>query len=298
MQSVATSVRRPNVVEALVVALRPRQWTKNVLVAAAPLAAGRLTDSQILMDTAMAVVCFCAAASAVYLFNDVQDVEADRAHPLKQARPIAAGWLSARAALVCAGVLATWSLSLGFLVHRDLGIVLGAYLFLQVAYAISLKHEPVLDIAIVASGFLLRAVAGGLATDLPLSQWFLLVASFGSLFMVAGKRYSELKTIGSEALTRKSLVRYTESYLRFVWSIAAGVTITAYSLWAFNEGPETGISWQAISIAPFVLGLLRYAVDIDAGKAGEPEDIVLRDRLLQVIGVLWLGCICLGVFGA
>ena len=160
-------------------------------------------------------------------------------------------------------------------------MLLVVYVVVMVLYSLWLKHEPVLDLALVAGGFLMRAVAGGLAADIPISDWFLLVAGFGSLFIVAGKRYSELHTLGSEAGTRRSLVRYTDTYLRFVWSIAAAVTITAYCLWAFENASADGVPWHTLSILPFVVGLMRYAVDIDAGLAAEPEDIVWRDRVLQ-----------------
>jgi decaprenyl-phosphate phosphoribosyltransferase len=166
-----------------------------------------------------------------------------------------------------------------------------------VLYSCWLKHEPVLDLTMVTGGFLMRAVAGGLAAGLPISDWFLLVAGFGSLFIVSGKRYSELHTLGSEAGTRRSLVRYTDSYLRFVWSIAAAATITAYCLWAFENSGESDVPWHTLSIVPFVVGLLRYAVDIDAGEAAEPEDIVWGDRLLQAVGVVWLVLLTLGVVG-
>jgi decaprenyl-phosphate phosphoribosyltransferase len=144
----------------------------------------------------------------------------------------------------------------------------------------------------------MRAVSGGLAASLPLSDFFLMVAGFGSLFMVAGKRYSELHTLGSEAGTRRSLIRYTDTYLRFVWSIAATSTALAYCLWAFEQSRGAGVPWQSISIVPFVLGLLRYAVDIDAGEAAEPEDIILGDRGLQAIGLVWFVLVVLGVLGA
>ncbi len=157
-----------------------------------------------------------------------------------------------------------------------------------------------IDLAVVSSGFLLRAVAGGVATAIPLSQWFLLVASFGSLFMVAGKRYSELKSLGVDAGTRKSLERYSQSYLRFVWMLAAGTVLVSYSLWAFENRGDAwlGVPWTALSIAPFTLALLQYALEIDAGQAGEPEDIVLGDRILQALGVLWLILIAIAVFGS
>jgi len=114
--------------------------------------------------------------------------------------------------------------------------------------------------------------------------------------MVAGKRYSELHTLGSEAGTRRSLIRYTDTYLRFVWGIAATSTALSYCLWAFEQ-PTSGVPWQSISIVPFVLGLLRYAVDIDAGQAAEPEDIILGDRGLQAIGAAWILLVSLGVLG-
>jgi decaprenyl-phosphate phosphoribosyltransferase len=286
---------RASRVPALVRATRPRQWTKNGLVVLAPLAAGQLLED--LPSVVAAFVVFTLAASGVYLVNDVLDAEADRQHPVKRERPIASGALSPRTAVAVAVVLELLSLALAALVDLDLLATMVVYLVLQLAYAVRLKHEPVVDIAIVSSGFLLRAIAGGVATDVPLSQWFLLVAAFGSLFMVAGKRYSELTTLGTGPGTRRSLEAYSVSYLRFVWSLAAAVTVTSYSLWAFELVPTGHVNWQAISVAPFVLGVLRYAVDVDRGLAGEPEDAIARDRVLQVVGVVWTVVFVLGVYG-
>jgi decaprenyl-phosphate phosphoribosyltransferase len=179
--------------------------------------------------------------------------------------------------------------------HWQLGLLVAGYGALHVAYSLWLKHEPVLDLAVVTTGFVMRAVAGGLAASLPISDWFLLVTGFGSLFVVAGKRYSELHVLGSESGTRRSLVRYTSTYLRFVWSIAASVTLVGYSLWAFEHSAQSGMSWEAISIFPFAVAMLRYAVDIDAGMAAEPEDILWADHGLQLVGLLWLALVCLGV---
>jgi decaprenyl-phosphate phosphoribosyltransferase len=282
----------------LVRATRPRQWVKNLLVAAAPLAAGELGDRDVLVATLLALVSFCLAASAVYLVNDTADREVDRLHPTKRLRPIASGALPVQVALTAAGLLAVAAVLVGWLADPGLAALVAAYMVLQVLYAVWLKHEPVLDISVVAAGFLMRAVAGGIAADLLLSQWFLLVSGFGSLFIVAGKRYSELHTLGSESGTRRSLVRYTDTYLRFVWSTAAGATVISYSLWAFEQAPDSGVPWHTISIAPFLMGLLRYAVDVDAGTASEPEDIVFRDRVLQVIGLVWLVTVCIGVLSA
>ncbi len=281
---------------ALVRTMRPRQWTKNVLVVAAALSAGVLGDGNNIAIIIGTFVAFTLAASAVYLFNDARDVEDDRKHPRKKLRPVAAGEVSVRTAVMSSIVVTAAGLGLGFAIDRDLGITLSVYIVIQVAYALWLKEQPVIDLAIVSAGFLLRAIAGGVAIDVPLSQWFLLVASFGSLFMVAGKRYSELRSLGNETGTRRTLEEYSVSYLRFVWTLAATVTITAYSLWAFEIKNETGVDWQAISIAPFVLGMLRYSVDIDRGLAGEPEEAVLRDRVLQLIAVCWLAIFAIGVY--
>lgn len=281
---------------ALVRAARPRQWSKNLLVLAAPLAAGVIDDGSVLRIVAMAFIAFTFASAAVYLLNDVIDVDADRLHPRKRSRPIAAGEIGARTALIASAALAAASLVLGYVTDTELGATLTVYLVLQIAYARWLKQQAVIDLAIVASGFLLRAIAGGVATDVPLSQWFLLVASFGSLFMVAGKRYSELRSVGSDAGTRATLLQYSESYLRFVWSLAAAVAVTAYSLWAFEISSGDGVNWQAISIAPFVLGLMRYAVDIDRGLAGEPEEAVLRDPVLLGLAGAWVLVFAIGVY--
>ena len=278
--------------------MRPKQWTKNLLVVAAPLAAGDLSDPGVLGPTVLAFISFCAASSAIYLVNDCADVEADRLHPRKQFRPIAAGELSIRAAILVAALLFAISIAVAFAARPEFVVLLLVYIAVMVLYSLWLKHEPVLDLALVAGGFLMRAVAGGLAADILISDWFLLVSGFGSLFIVVGKRYSELHTLGSEAGTRRSLVRYTDTYLRFVWSIAAAVTITAYCLWAFENATEDGIPWHTLSIIPFVVGLMRYAVDIDKGLAAEPEDIVWRDRVLQGIGAVWIVVLALGVLSA
>jgi decaprenyl-phosphate phosphoribosyltransferase len=278
--------------------MRPRQWVKNLLVLAAPLAAGRLFEPAVIKTAALGFVAFCLVSALVYLVNDVRDVEEDRQHPTKRFRPIASGELKPTTALVLAAVVGVCGLALGFLVSVPLGITLVVYVALQLIYSAYLKHVPVVDLAMVASAYLLRAIAGGVATGIPLSQWFLLVAAFGSFFMVSGKRYSEMKSLGSEAGTRRSLTRYSESYLRFAWMMAAVMVLISYSLWAFQNpgGGALGVPWTAISIAPFTLALLQYALEVDAGTAGEPEEVVLNDRVLQGLGLVWLAVISIAVF--
>jgi decaprenyl-phosphate phosphoribosyltransferase len=278
--------------------MRPRQWVKNLLVLAAPLAAGRLFEPAVIKTAALGFVSFCLVSALVYLVNDVRDVEEDRQHPTKRFRPIASGELKPTTALVLAAVVGVCGLALGFFVSVPLGITLVVYVALQLLYSAYLKHIPVVDLAMVASAYLLRAIAGGVATGIPLSQWFLLVAAFGSFFMVSGKRYSEMKSLGSEAGTRRSLTRYSESYLRFSWMMAAVMVLISYSLWAFQNpgGGALGVPWTAISIAPFTLALLQYALEVDAGTAGEPEEVVLNDRVLQGLGLVWLAVISIAVF--
>jgi decaprenyl-phosphate phosphoribosyltransferase len=268
-------------------------------VATAPLAAGKLFASGVLVHVGLAFVAFSLVSATVYLINDVRDVEEDRLHPRKRFRPIAAGELTASAALALAALTGVLGFAIGFWTSVPLGVTLAIYLALQIIYSLFLKHLPVVDLAMVASGFLLRAIAGGVATGIALSQWFLLVASFGSFFMVAGKRYSEMKAIGADAGTRRSLGRYSESYLRFAWMLSAVMVLISYSLWAFeNKGanPVLGVPWTAVSIAPFTLGLLQYALEVDAGNAGEPEEVVLHDHVLQGLGLVWLAVISLAVF--
>lgn len=297
----AAALPTPNphepLLHAAVRGLRPRQWIKNVLVFAAPLAAAQLFHPDVLVRTLLAFVVFCAVASGIYLINDALDVEEDRRHPKKRFRPIASGALPINVAWGMATVLLLVGLVVSYLVSPALAVTMAVYISVQIAYSMGLKHQAVLDLAVVAAGFLLRMIAGGAASHLPISQWFLLVASFGSLFMVAGKRYSELHSVGREAETRPSLKNYSDSYLRFVWSISAGCSITFYALWSFQAEPTRSGAFAAISIAPFTLALFRYAVDIDRGLAGSPEDIVLGDRVLQVLGLIWLVLLTLAVFG-
>ncbi|KZL32337.1 MULTISPECIES: decaprenyl-phosphate phosphoribosyltransferase [Rhodococcus] len=281
----------------IVKALRPRQWVKNVLVLAAPIAAGTATEADVLLPVALAFVVFCMAASGIYLVNDAMDVEADRAHPTKRFRPIAAGVLPVSIAYGMAVVLLAGAIGLSFLANWQLAVVMGVYIVIQLAYCFGLKHQAVIDICIVSSGFLLRAIAGGVAAEIDLSQWFLLMMAFGSLFMAAGKRYAELQLAEKTgAKIRKSLESYTMTYLRFVWTMAATTLVLCYGLWAFQQDAIKGTNWYAISMVPFTIAVLRYAVDVDGGEAGEPEEIALGDRVLQLLAIAWIGVVGVAVY--
>ncbi len=275
-------------VRALARAVRPRQWAKNVLVLAAPVAAGVAFQPGAVVAETVALLAFVLASSGVYLVNDTVDMEANRAHPTKRHRPVASGELSERAAIVAAAVALTAALIVAATAGWQLLGVVALYEAVQLLYSAGVKHVPVVELLSVASGFLLRAIAGGVATHVDLSSWFLLAVGFGSLFMVAGKRYSEMSLVDDgTAVTRPVLTRYTPSYLRFTWTMSAGVLVTTYALWAssIHDTPLGG--WSLVSLLPFVAALLRYAVKVDAGDAGEPEEVILRDRVLLALGAAW-----------
>jgi len=285
-------------VRALVKTARPKQWVKNVLVFAAPAAAGVLDDPAQLGRTLVAFAALSLAASGTYFLNDALDVEADRKHPTKKERPIAAGHLSVRAAKVVAVLLMLAGIAISLpIADGELAIVVAGYVVLTVSYSLWLKHEPVVDLGAVAAGFVIRAIAGGVATNVEISDWFLIVAAGGSLFMVTGKRHAEQIELGADSGSHRStLEEYSTSYLAFVRAVAASVTVTAYCLWAFESAAAVGDeTWFRVSIIPFVLAILRYAHLIEQGKGGAPEEIVLGDRVLQVLGLLWILAFLVGV---
>ncbi len=274
---------------------------KNVLVLAAPLAAGNITELSVLADAGIAFIAFCLAASSIYLVNDAMDVESDRNHPTKRFRPIAAGGVvPVPLAYALASVLLAGSIGVAFLANWQTAVVIAIYLVIQLGYCFGLKNQAVIDICIVSSGFLLRAIAGGVAAEIELSQWFLLVMAFGSLFMAAGKRYAELQLAErTGAKIRKALQYYTTTYLRFVWTLSATAVVIFYGLWAFDKGGDNGHDSNvayAVSMVPFTVAILRYAVDVDGGAAGEPEEIALGDRVLQLLAVAWLVCVGVAVY--
>ncbi|MFE5756125.1 decaprenyl-phosphate phosphoribosyltransferase [Streptomyces massasporeus] len=279
---------------------RPKQWVKNVLVVAAPAAAGELFSRHALVQLALVFVLFTACAAAVYLVNDARDADADRAHPVKRHRPVAAGQVPVPVAYAVGGCLGALApAAAAWLCGPAVAALLTAYLAMQLAYCISLKHVLVVDLAVVTTGFLMRAMIGGLALGIPLSRWFLITTGFGALFMVSAKRYSEaVQMAGKAGATRALLTEYTTGYLRFVWQLAAGVAVLGYCLWAMEEGgvPHTSVlPWRQLSMVAFILAILRYAVFADRGTAGEPEDVVLRDRALAIIGVAWMAMYGLAV---
>jgi decaprenyl-phosphate phosphoribosyltransferase len=294
----APSAAAPSLARSLLRTARPKQWAKNVLVFAAPGAAGVLSEADELGRTLAAFVAFCLAASGTYFLNDALDADADRRHPTKRNRPVAAGYVSESLAKAMAVglVLAALAVAAPFNSGK-LALVVGGYIVITVSYSLWLKHEPVVDLGAVAAGFVLRAIAGGVATDVPLSDWFLIVAGAGSLFIVTGKRHAEQMELGdASAGHRSTLAEYSSAYLNYVRAVTSGVAIAAYCLWAFENAEAVGDTfWFRLSIVPFVAGILRYALVVEQGGGGAPEEIVLRDRVLQFFGVMWVAAFAIGV---
>ncbi len=286
---------------AIVRTARIRQWPKNLLVFAAPGAAGVLTHAVPLARTLVAFAVFCAVASGTYFVNDAIDAEADRQHPTKRRRPVAAGLLGRNIALAIGGGLMAIGVGIGTALQWRLGVVVFIYIVLQLAYTLYLKHQPIFDLVAVAAGFVLRAIAGAVAVPVPISEWFLIVATFGSLLMVTGKRLAEHADLGSDRGNhRPTLDEYTPTFLRTVVAISAGGAIIGYCLWAFSL--QTALThhrdpiWYQLSIVPIIIALLRYTFLVEKGKGARPEELVFSDRPLQVLGVVWVLLFGLGVY--
>lgn len=286
----------PNAARVVLRACRPRQWLKNLVVVLAPAAAGALAhrgaDGQVLG----AFVAFCMLASATYLVNDVRDRESDRRHPRKRLRPIAAGELSPRRALRVAALLAAAGIGVSVAVRPALGAVAVCYLALTLSYSFVWRDVFIADIVMVAAGFLVRAAAGGVATDVRLSKSFLLVTSACAVFLVAGKRYAEIRARAGRAPTRTTLRRYSPQGLRLLCLGAGAVGALAYGGWAFTRaapGP-----WIELSLVPFALWLGRYTTLLGSGAGEIPEELILRDPPLLLIGAAWAILFLAGLHGA
>jgi decaprenyl-phosphate phosphoribosyltransferase len=289
---------------ALLALSRPRQWTKNLLVAAAPVAAGRILEPAILGRTLLTLLAFVLVASGVYWVNDAIDAATDRLHPTKRHRPIASGRVSVRTALIGGAALEVGALALAWLaVTPLLAAVLAAYALLQLAYSLQLKRVPVAELMVVSSGFVIRALAGGVATDIALTEWFLIVTSFGALFVVAGKRYAESIAMGDLAGEHRTVLEhYPRAFLQQVVGVCLAVTLLAYCLWAFRTSTiiagtgGAGIA-VALSVVPVTLIVLRYLLLIAAGRTGEPEELLLRDRVVGIGALASIAMILVGLYG-
>ena len=301
MPTRAGSTASPSL-KSLVRLARPKQWSKNVLVFTAPAVAGVLSHGHDALLAIGTFAIFSVAASGTYLLNDVVDAPNDRVHPVKKYRPVASGEVPAALAVALALVALVAAVAGSvWMSGAKLAVVIAIYAAITTSYSLWLGREPVVELACVSSGFVLRAIAGGVSTGVPLSVWFLVVASFGSLLIVAGKRSAERETLGADrAAHRPVLAAYPAQFLRTVRLLSAGVAVTAYCLWAFERSAHVGHGRHPIffelSIIPFVLALLVLELRFETGHGGAPEDLAFSDRTLQLLGIAWVAVFAAGVY--
>jgi decaprenyl-phosphate phosphoribosyltransferase len=253
----------------------------------APIAAGALWRPGVLTRVSFTLVTFCLLASGAYLINDVCDAAEDRRHPVKRHRPVASGAVPAGRAL-CVGV---GSVLLGVLiaamVNWGLFMVAVGYALLNASYTTWLRRVAIADIAAIAGAFVFRAVAGGIAAEVPISRWLIVVVSFAALFVAAGKRYADFMDPAARG-SRPVLDEYNAEFLRMVLAVACAVALGAYCLWAFEPAAASSIPWRAMTICPFTIAIFRYGLLVSNGTGGAPEQILFGDRFIQFTGAAWL----------
>jgi len=285
----------------LIRAMRPRQWTKNVLVFAGLIFGQKLTDPRSVETAGLAFAVFCLLSSSVYLLNDVRDREADRLHPTKANRPIASGALSVGAALIASAVLAAISLAAAFWINTAFGLVAAGYLVLMAAYSLWVKHVVILDVLALAAGFVLRAAGGAAAVNVEFSHWLLLLTLLGALFLALSKRRAEIVALTDAAHShRKSLAEYSPYLLDQMISVVTASTLLAYAFYTIS--PDTVQHFGTallIWTVPFPLyGIFRYLYLVhqrDGG--GSPSDTLLEDRPVQACVALWAASVVLILYG-
>jgi 4-hydroxybenzoate polyprenyltransferase len=274
----------------VVVALRPRQWTKNGLLFVALAFTLHLQDTALLLRTLVAFVCFCALSSAGYLLNDVLDVEADRAHPTKRRRPIASGQVPIGLALGLGIALALVGLAGSFLIGLLFGLLALAYVLLTAVYSTSLKHIVLLDVFGLAGGFVLRAAAGAVAIDVPISPWLYIATLLGALLIALGKRRTELETLGVEAAVghRRNLESYSIEFIDQLILVISSAALMTYALYTFSAENLPKNHSMMLTIPVVLYGLFRYLFLVREGDVGAaPEELLFRDRPLMAAVVTW-----------
>jgi len=287
-------------VRAVVKSMRPAQWTKNLFVFAALIFAQKFFSVPLLFRTAGAFLTFCVISGAFYIFNDLRDREEDRAHPKKSQRPIAKGEISPSEALVLFFVLAAAGLIAAFFLQRGFFLTVLVYFFLQVAYSLKLKQVVILDIFVIAAGFVIRVVAGGLVIAVPISSWLLICTTLLALLLSMGKRRHELILLEDKAIEHRPILKEYSAYLLDqMIAVVTASTLIAYCLYTISQETvdKFGTS-HLVWTAPFVLyGIFRYLYLVHLkGKGGSPEEIIIQDKPMLLNIVLWIGAVILVLY--
>ncbi|MDT3427928.1 4-hydroxybenzoate polyprenyltransferase [Paenibacillus forsythiae] len=271
----------------LVKQLRPKQWTKNLLVFAAPLFSFETVTPAALINSLAGFLLLCFVSGCVYIVNDYIDREADRNHPVKRYRPMASGELHPQIALAFGALIMAGSLVLSYLLNPLFTLLLAVYFGINVAYSIRLKHVVIIDIMIIAAGFVLRAIAGGLVIHVPFTPWFLLCTLLLSLFLATGKRRHELFLLQNDKGShRKVLEQYSYELLDQISGIVTTATIISYSLFTFTSGRTIHLMW---TIPLVIYGMFRYLYLIHIEKkGGAPDKVLLEDRHIQITVILYV----------
>jgi len=270
--------------------MRPRQWVKNIFVFAPLIFDVKLFDWHYLAQTLAGFVLLCLVSGTVYIINDLADIEKDRQHPKKRNRPLASGQLGTSVAIIAAVVIPLVALPLGFLLQPIFGAILAGYLLLQIAYSFWLKNVVIIDVMLIAAGFLLRVAAGVPLVDTErFSPWLYICMTLLALLIGFGKRRHELVLLKENAnMHRQSLQEYNLSLLDHIISIVTASTLLAYALYTFSAEGLPPNHTMMLTI-PFILyGIFRYLYLIHVkGMGGAPEEIALSDRPLQATFLLW-----------
>ena len=278
--------------KAFLVSIRIDQWTKNFILFAALVFGGQLLSARALVQSFIAFLAFCALSSAMYLLNDIVDQAEDRRHPTKRLRPIAMGTLNPTLAVLGAGLLGVAGITVGFFLNTSFGLVATAFLGLLFLYNHWLKFIFIIDVLAIGVGFVLRAMAGALAIDVPISQWLLMCTILLALFLGCAKRRHELTTLGTEAfLHRRTLLEYRPEFLDQLLSILAGSTIVTYIFYTIDPATikNIGTDWITITLLFPIYGIFRYMHLIRRENSkGNPSDVLLSDRPLLACIVLWV----------
>jgi len=273
----------------LILALRPRQWTKNGLIFVALAFTLNLQQPGLLLRSVVTFLAFCCLSSAGYLLNDVVDVEADRQHPTKRLRPIAAGLVPVPVALGVGLLLAFLGLAACFRLGVPLGLLAVGYIVLTAVYSTTLKHLVLLDIFGIAGGFVVRAAAGAVAIDVPISPWLYSATLLGALLIALGKRRTELQTLGVDAVGhRRNLESYSLEFIDQLILVISSAALMTYALYTFSAENLPKSHSMMLTIPVVLYGLFRYLFLIREGNVGgAPEELLFRDRPLLFSVVVW-----------